>query len=46
MGVQEIHLPEVQARGEGVWVAVSRDPETGQLTAASHARSNSAAVAY
>jgi gamma-glutamyltranspeptidase / glutathione hydrolase len=43
---QEIPLPEVQARGEGVWVAVSRDPETGQLTAASHTRSNSAAVAY
>lgn len=32
--------------GEGVWVAISRDPQTGQLRAASHNRSNSAAVAW
>ncbi len=32
--------------GEGVWVAISRDPATGALRAASHNRSNSAAVAY
>ena len=32
--------------GEGLWVAVSRDPETGELRAASHNRNNSAAVAW
>ena len=32
--------------GEGVWIAISRDPETGELRAASHNRSNSAAVAF
>jgi len=32
--------------GEGLWVAVSRDPQTGELTAASHNRNNSAAVAW
>jgi len=32
--------------GEGVWVAISRDPKTGELRAASHNRSNSAALAY
>lgn len=32
--------------GEGVWVAISRDPATGRLRAASHNRSNSAALAY
>lgn len=32
--------------GEGIWVAISRDPVTGRLEAASHNRNNSAAVAY
>ncbi|MEM1248542.1 MAG: gamma-glutamyltransferase [Acidobacteriota bacterium] len=32
--------------GEGIWVAIERDPETGELTAASHNRNNSAAVAH
>ena len=32
--------------GEGLWVAVSRDPDTGELRAASHNRNNSAAVAW
>ena len=32
--------------GEGIWVAISRDPQTGELRAASHNRNNSAAVAY
>ena len=32
--------------GEGVWIGISRDPETGELRAASHNRSNSAAVAW
>ena len=37
-----------QARfaGEGIWVAISRDPATGELEAASHNRNNSAAVAW
>ena len=32
--------------GEGHWIAISRDPETGELRAASANRTNSAAVAY
>jgi gamma-glutamyltranspeptidase/glutathione hydrolase len=32
--------------GEGVWVAISRDPKTGAVRAASHNRGNSAAVAW
>jgi gamma-glutamyltranspeptidase/glutathione hydrolase len=32
--------------GEGLWVAISRDPKTGALRAASHNRNNSAAVAW
>ena len=31
---------------EGIWVAISRDPATGRLEAASHNRNNSAAVAF
>jgi gamma-glutamyltranspeptidase / glutathione hydrolase len=40
--------PNARARleGEGKWVAISRDPRTRRLHAASHNRSNSAAVAY
>ncbi|WP_020498762.1 gamma-glutamyltransferase [Sciscionella marina] len=32
--------------GEGYWVAISRDPVTGRIEAASHNRNNSAALAY
>jgi len=32
--------------GVGLWVGISRDPETGELKAASDIRTNSAAVAY
>ena len=43
---QEIPPEDVRFGGEGIWVAISRDPETGELRAASHNRNNSAAVAY
>ncbi len=39
-------LAEARLGGEGKWVAISRDPKTGALHAASHNRNNSAAVAY
>ena len=42
----EIDPKEARFRGEGLWVAISRDPETGELRAASHNRNNSAAVAF
>lgn len=45
-GYEEIDLKEARFSGEGLWVAISRDPETGELRAASHNRNNSAAVAY
>ncbi len=37
---------EARFSGEGVWVAIERDPRTGTLRAASHNRNNSAAVAF
>jgi len=43
---QEIAPADVRFGGEGIWVAISRDPDTGELRAASHNRNNSAAVAY
>ncbi len=43
---EEIDPAAVRLSGEGLWVAVSRDPRTGELRAASHNRNNSAAVAY
>lgn len=48
MGYAYREIPNEIARleGEGKWVAISRDPETGLLKAASHNRNNSAAVAY
>mgnify|MGYP001171404230 CR=1 FL=1 len=48
MGYAYVEVDPTQARllGEGVWVAISRDPVTGELRAASHNRNNSAAVAY
>ncbi len=43
---EEIGGPNARFGGEGVWIAISRDPKTGELRAASHNRSNSAALAY
>ncbi|BBE35023.1 gamma-glutamyltransferase [Sphingosinicella microcystinivorans] len=41
-----VPLEEARLGGEGKWVAISRDPATGLLHAASHNRNNSAAVAF
>ncbi len=48
MGYSYVEIDPKEARfgGEGIWVAISRDPETGELRAASHNRNNSAAVAF
>jgi gamma-glutamyltranspeptidase/glutathione hydrolase len=43
---REVPLDEARLGGEGKWVAIERDPETGLLSAASHNRNNSDAVAY
>ncbi len=43
---EEIDPWQARLAGEGLWVAVSRDPATGELRAASHNRNNSAAVAW
>ena len=43
---EEIYPDQARFAGEGVWVAISRDPVTGELRAASNNRNNSAAVAY
>ena len=43
---EEMDPAEARLAGEGLWVAVSRDPDTGELRAASHNRNNSAAVAW
>jgi gamma-glutamyltranspeptidase/glutathione hydrolase len=42
----EIPLEDARLGGEGKWVAISRDPVTGQLEGGSHNRNNSNAVAY
>ena len=42
---KEVDPTDVRFGGEGLWVAISRDPKTGLLRAASHNRNNSAAVA-
>ena len=42
---EEFDSGRVRFGGEGIWVAISRDPKTGELRAASHNRNNSAAVA-
>ena len=42
---QEIPPDSSRFAGEGIWVAISRDPETGLLEAASHNRNNSTALA-
>lgn len=43
---EEIDPAEARFNGEGLWVAISIDPVTGQLRAASHNRNNSDAVAF
>jgi gamma-glutamyltranspeptidase/glutathione hydrolase len=43
---EEVDSEESRFSGEGIWVAISRDPKTGRLEAASHNRNNSAALAY
>lgn len=43
---REVGGEDARFGGEGKWVAISRDPETGHLKAASHNRNNSAATAY
>jgi gamma-glutamyltranspeptidase/glutathione hydrolase len=43
---REVPFDQVRLGGEGKWVAISRDPETGKLEAGSHNRNNSDAVAY
>jgi gamma-glutamyltranspeptidase/glutathione hydrolase len=43
---QDVDGDNSRLGGEGYWVAVDRDPETGRVTAGSHNRNNSAAVAY
>ena len=45
-GYEVIDLANVRFGGEGIWVAISRDPVTGELRAGSHNRNNSAALAY
>lgn len=42
---KEVDPSDVRFGGEGLWVAITRDPKTGLLRAASHNRNNSAAVA-
>jgi gamma-glutamyltranspeptidase/glutathione hydrolase len=44
--VREVALDRARLGGEGVWVAIRRDPRTGQLRAASHNRNNSTALAW
>jgi gamma-glutamyltranspeptidase/glutathione hydrolase len=43
---EEVDPTDMRFGGEGLWVAISRDPKTGLLRAASHNRNNSAAVAW
>lgn len=43
---REVPFEDSRMGGEGKWVAISRDPETGKLEAGSHNRNNSDAVAY
>jgi gamma-glutamyltranspeptidase/glutathione hydrolase len=43
---EEVELAKARFGGVGLWVAISRDPKTGELRAASPNRNNSAAVAY
>ncbi len=42
----EVDMTQSHIGGDGIWVAISRDPESGELRAASNNRKNGAAVAY
>lgn len=42
----EVDPTDVRFGGEGLWVAISRDPKTGLMRAASHNRNNSNAFAW
>ncbi len=44
--IREVSQDRARLGGEGVWVAISRDPKTGALRAGSHNRNNSAALAW
>lgn len=46
LAYEEIDVESSRLSGEGIWVAISRDPKTGLLQAASHNRNNSAAFAF
>jgi gamma-glutamyltranspeptidase/glutathione hydrolase len=43
---REMPMAEAREGGEGKWVAISRDPDSGALHAASHNRNNSDALAF
>lgn len=43
---KEVTVDRARLGGEGVWVAISRDPNSGRLRAGSHNRNNSAALAW
>ncbi len=43
---QEIGLDDAGLAGEGFWIGISRNPETGLIHAASHNRSNAASFAF
>lgn len=43
---REVTADRARLGGEGVWVAISRDPVTRELRAGSHNRNNSAALAW
>lgn len=42
----EVDMTQLGLGTDGVWVAIHRDPETGELRAASNNRKNGAAIAY
>ncbi|MDA8018959.1 MAG: gamma-glutamyltransferase [Thermoanaerobaculia bacterium] len=42
----EIDMTQPRFAGDGIWVAIHRDPKTGELRAASNNRKNGAAVAF
>ncbi len=46
LAYEELDPTSARFGGEGIWIAISRDPVTGELRAASHNRNNSAAVAF
>lgn len=43
---QEVEGQEARLGGEGIWIGIERDPDSGQLSAGSHNRNNSDAVAF